>query len=207
MKITNSFLVVNNYNNDLGWLKDYTDNYVVYNKGEPIDDPKAIQTPNVGYNIYDYLTFIIDNYDILPPVVQFIKGNILQRHITKEEYDAVCNNTTFTPLLTKNYKVDGHIAFYDKDGVYNEKNTSWYLYSYTAKYYFGYADFAEDFNLPNDDYLPFAPGACYIVPKQNILKHSKDYYERLRTLVSWTQLPAEAHLLERSLYNIWKIEK
>lgn len=204
MKITNSFLVINNFNNDLEWLKDYSDNYVIYNKGEPISDPKAIQTPNVGYNIYDYLTYIIDNYDSLPDVVQFIKGNILLRHITKEEYDQVCNNTVFTPLLTKKHEVDGHITYYDEDGVYNEKNTSWYLYSYKAKHYFSYVEFANDFNLPNPQYLKFAPGACYIVPKENILQHSKEYYSRLRDLVTWCSLPAEAHLLERSLYNIWK---
>lgn len=200
--ITNSFLVINNYNNDLSWLKDYSDNYVIYNKGEPIDDPKAIQTPNVGYNIYDYLTFIIDNYDNLPEVTQFTKGNILERHITKEEFDKVCNNKTFTPLLTQHHKVEDPISYYE-NGLYHEKNTSWYLYSYQSKYFFSYQDFAEKFNLPNPKYLPFAPGACYIVPRENILKHSKEYYEKLRELVSWTQLPGEAHLLERSLYNIW----
>jgi len=204
MKITNSFLVVSNYNCNLDWLREYSDNYIIYNRGEKIDDTKAIQVENIGYNIHDYLSFIIENYEKLPDVVQFTKGNILERHITKEEFDEVCNNKTFTPLLTKNHETQSGISFYNENGIYEEKNTSWYLYSYDAKYYFSYAEFAKDFDIKYKDYLPFAPGACYIVPKDNILKHSKDYYSRLRDLVSWTQLPAEAHLIERTLYTLWK---
>jgi hypothetical protein len=184
-------IVVNNYgDHDLSWLK--SDNLIVYDKKEL----------NVGYNIYDYLDYIIKNYDNLPDIVIFTKGNMLERHITPEEWEKIKDNETFTPILTQNHKVDGVTAYY-KDGLYYERNDSWYLYSYERRYFDNYKDFATEFGLPNPPYLSFAPGACYIVPKENILKHDILYYEKLKSLVSWTQLPAEAHLIERSLVNIW----
>lgn len=184
-------IVVNNYlNDDLSWLPE----------GEvTIYDKKNL---NVGYNIYDYLDWIIKNYDNLPDTVLFTKGNMLKRHITPEEWEKIKDNKTLTPILTQNHKTDGVINYY-KDGLYYERNDSWYLISYQSKYYKTYKDFAMDFSLPNPDYLGFAPGACYIVPKENILKYNILFYDKLKALVSWTQLPAEAHMIERSLYNIW----
>jgi hypothetical protein len=185
-------IVVNNYgDHDLSWLK--SDNLIVYDKKES----------NLGYNIFDYMDYIIKNYDNLPDIVIFTKGNMLERHITPEEWEKIKDNETFTPILTQNHKVDGVTAYY-KDGLYYERNDSWYLYSYERRYFDNYKDFATEFGLPNPPYLGFSPGACYIVPKENILKHDILYYEKLKSLVSWTQLPAEAHLIERSLVNIWK---
>lgn len=185
--------VINDYNGNTDWIKEYTNDVVFYDKKEL----------NVGYNIYDYMDYIVNNYDNLPDVVLFGKDNMLERHITKEEFDKVVNNKTFTPLLTQNHIVDGKNAFY-LNGIYHEINNSWYLYSYPNKYYKEYKEFADEFNLPNPQYLPFATGGCYIVPRENILKHPKEFYAKLKELVSWHQTPSEAHLIERSLYNIWK---
>lgn len=185
--------VLNTYNGNTDWVKEYTNDVVFYDKKDL----------NVGYNIYDYMDYIVNNYDNLPDVVLFGKDNMLERHITKEEFDRVVNNKTFTPLLTKNHKVDGKVNFY-LDGIYCERNDSWYFNSYPSKYFKSYDEFAKEIKLPNPDYLPFAPGACYIVPKKNILKHSKEFYTKLKELVSWHQTPVEAHLIERSLYNIWR---
>jgi len=184
-------IVVNNYGGDeLSWLP----------KGEVfLYDKKDL---NVGYNIYDYMDFITNNYDKLDDLVLFTKGNMLKRHITQDEWDKIKDNKTFTPILTQGHETDGVINYY-KDGLYYEVNNSWYINSYESKYYKTYGDFAKDFNLPNPDYLGFAPGGCYIVPRENILKRDILFYEKLKALVSWTQLPAEAHMIERSLYNIW----
>lgn len=182
-------IVVNNYgDHDLGWLEG---DLVVYDKKDL----------NVGYNIYDYMDYIVRNYDSLPDAVMFTKGNMLERHITREEFEKVKDNRKFTPLLTQNHKTDGHINYYE-DGLYHEKNDSWYLYSYPSKYK-SYGDFARDFGLPNPEYLGFAPGGCYIVPRENILKHPKDFYQRLKDLVGYSQINGESHAVERSLYNIW----
>jgi hypothetical protein len=195
---------MNNYNNDTSWIKEYTENYIIYNKGEKINDQKAIQVPNVGYNIFDYLLYIIDNYDDLPPSVMFIKSNIFPRHMTKEEFDAVCERTEFTPLLSKEHKTYMPVCYYDENEVFNEKNNSWYVYEYPAKFFQTYHEFAEEMGLQSPSYIPFAPGANYIVPRENILKHPKEFYAKLKGYVDYTQLPGEAHIIERALYSIWK---
>lgn len=184
--------IVSHYKSDYSWVKEYTNDFVVFNK----------DTLNVGYNIYDILTFITENYDELPDVCVFVKDNVLERHITKEEFDKVVHNKTFTPILTQNHKTDGVINYY-KDGLYYERNDSWYLNSYTNKYFKSYKEFADEIGLPSPDYLGFAPGGCYIVPKENILKRSEAFYKKLLGYITYTQLPAEAHLIERSLYNMW----
>jgi len=185
--------IINAYNGNTDWLKEYTDNPIIYDKKDK----------NCGYNIYDYLDYIVNNYDNLPDLILFGKDNMLERHITKEEFDTLIKRKEFTPLLTQNHKVDGKINYY-KDGLYYEFNNSWYVNSYPNKYYTNYSDFARDFNLPNPEYLPFSPGACYIVTREDIHKHSKEFYDRLKVLVSWHKTPFEAHLIERSLYNIWQ---
>lgn len=184
------YAVVNNYSDsDLSWIRCPM---TVYDKKEK----------NVGYNIYDYMDYIVNNYSNLPDVILFTKGNMLERHITPAEWEKIKDNKTFTPILTQSHNTIPGISHY-KDGLYYEKNDSWYLYSYPNKYFKSYKQFANIYNLPNPEYLGFAPGACYIVPKENILRHNIVTYLSLRKLVDWHQTPAEAHLIERSLYNLW----
>jgi hypothetical protein len=185
--------IVSQYKSPIDWVKEYTDDYVVYDK----------EKLNVGYNIYSMMTFIIDHYDNLPDLCVFVKDNILERHITKDEFDVAITNTSFAPLLTQYHVTDGNISYY-KDGVYHEKNNSWYFAEYPHKYFRSYPEFAEQMGLPSPEYLPFAPGANYIVPKQNILKHPKSFYEKLREYCAWSQINAESHTIERALYSIWK---
>jgi hypothetical protein len=183
-------IVVNNYhNNDLSWLK--SDDLIVYDKKDK----------NVGSNIYDYFDYIIKNYDNLPDVIMFTKGNMLERHITPEEFEKVRHNTTLTPLLTMNHKTEMPVCYYE-DGLYYEINNYWYKHEHLVR--------EEVFNwlkwylkIEDKKYLGFAPGACWIVPRENILKNSLYFYMNLKDAVSHDGNPAEAHLIERSLYYIW----
>ena len=47
--------VINSYNGNTDWIKEYTDNVIFYDK----------KNLNVGYNIYDYMDYIVNNYDNL----------------------------------------------------------------------------------------------------------------------------------------------
>lgn len=184
--------IVSNYKSDYSWIKKYTDSFVVYHKDRV----------NVGYNISTMMQFIIDNYDSLPDVCVFVKDNLLERHITLEEFEKVVNNKTFTPLLTQNHKVYEPVCRY-VDGVYQELNNSWYFTNYPCRYFRDYDSFANSMGLPNPEYLSFAPGGNYIVPKENILKRSKAFYAKLLEFCSWSQINAESHAIERALYIIW----
>ena len=41
------------------------------------------RVPNYGANQYDYISFIIDQYDNLPEMSYFIKGNLFQEYGTE----------------------------------------------------------------------------------------------------------------------------
>ena len=82
-------LIVSNYNTDLEWLK-MTYNYgfspentIIYDRSDETKDwshlGKSITSPNVGENIYDMMRFIIENYEDLPDISLFVKGNLLSR--------------------------------------------------------------------------------------------------------------------------------
>ena len=184
--------IVSKYQSDTEWVKDYTSDFVVLDKSEK----------NVGYNIYSMMSFIIDNYDNLPEVCVFVKDNTLQRHITKEEFDHIINRTDLTPLCTQLHPTDGKINYY-KDGLYYEVNNYWYANHYGIKDEESFETLIDFIGVRGLPYLGFAPGACWIVPKANILKHPKDFYQILKDAVSYTQLPGEAHLVERSFFHIW----
>jgi hypothetical protein len=212
VKIKNNFLVVSNYNNDIDWIKDYTDNYIVYDRSddkkyiENIDPSKIKKSPNIGYNLYDYFTFIIDNYYNLPDCTIFIKGNVFPRHVKKEFFDRIINNSFFTPI--EDYKMHNPTwpkGFFSSDGGFCEINESRYIGSFRTKYFNKYNDFLKicfkDPVIPK--YIRFAPGGNYIVPRANILKLPKVFYENLLVFVSHDQLPGEAHIIERSLHTLW----
>lgn len=212
MKIDKTFLMVSNYNADISWILDYTDNYIIYDRSdtnewiELFDSKKVIKVPNIGWDIYDKFTYIIDNYDNLPETMILTKGNIF-KYITREEFDEICNNESFTPILTKNHKTKMPASFYSEDGIYNEINNSWYLRSFPARYFTSYNQFIRSLGLDTPKYVKFAPGSNYLVTKQNILKHPKSFYEQLRRCVDYSALPGEAQIIERFLYTLWTADK
>lgn len=211
-KINRNFLVVSAYNNDLAWIPARTNNYAIYDRSEcpiypyTLDHHKIVQSPNVGYNLYDYFTFIIDHYDQLPECTIFVKGNVFPRHVTEYFFDQISNTTAFTPLIDRSQisakQPAGHLS---KDGLFNEKNVPGVMPLLATKYFSSYNQFLRQcYRHPSiPKYIPFAPGANYIVPKLNILKLPKAFYQNLRTFVSHSALPGEAHIIERALYTLW----
>lgn len=191
--------IVSRYNHDLSWLFDYTKDYVLYDRSEiPLSHSKVM--PNIGSDLYDKFTYIIDNYDNLPDVAVYTKANLF-KYITREEFDCVKNNKVFTPLLTMNHEEKPGISFY-QSGIYWEINNFWYLGAHPTN-----SDINKLCNLlgiADMSYVPFAPGSNYILTKENILKHPKKLYEELRSYLDWDRYPGEAMIIERGLYKLWK---
>lgn len=182
--------VINSYHGGTDWVKEYTSDVIFYDKKDK----------NVGSNIHDYMSFIVDNYENLPDVTLFGKSNMLERHITKEEFDRLVNNRTFTPLLTQHHKTYLPTCWYE-DGMYCELNDFWYLNEYPLRD----NSILKLLDIEKRLYNKFAPGACYIVPKENILQHPKEFYTKLRDAVDYSPNNGEAYLIERSLYHLWKL--
>jgi hypothetical protein len=183
----------------MSWTKYYSDFlYVIYDRSE-VPLPGAFRVmPNIGSDIYDKLTYMIDNYDDLPEVGIYIKANLF-KYITKEEFDLVKDNNTFTPLLTQHHKTYMPVCFY-KDGLYHEINNKWYLAQHPANRPQELLDFLK----LDEEYVAFAPGSNYIIPRENILKHPKEFYVKLRSFLEWDRYPGEAQIIERALYKIFK---
>ena len=198
--------VISRYNQDISWLNDYPDSQcIIYDRSDNgTGVTNAISVPNIGSDLYDKFTFIIDNYENLPDVAVYTKAN-LWKYITKEEFDLVKDNKTFTPLLTKNHKVydddKGQVCWYNEEGMYCERNDYWYLGAHPAWHF---REITEMFGMNKREYNAFAPGSNYILPKENILKHPKSLYEKLRSFLDWDVYPGDAQLLERNLYYLWK---
>lgn len=195
-------IIASHYAGNADWITDYTDDYLVYNRST-CALPNRIDVPNIGNADFDRLTYIIDHYDHLPNCFMLCKSNLF-KYITKKEYDKVKHNTKYTPLLTLNHKTYLPVCFYDERGMYNEINNSWYLQTVPAKHFQSYEEFATHFGLPNPKYLTFAPGGNYIVTKRRILRHSKEFYRELRSILEWSQLPGEAQMVERTYHTLWK---
>ena len=166
----------------------------------------VIKTENVGQVDFDKLSFLVDQYYDLPEVFLWGKTNLF-KYITKEEYEKVKDNKVFTPLLTQNHKTysdsTGVVCYYS-NGLYWERNDTWYSNIFNYKHFKSYVDFAHHANLPNLPYLPFAPGGNYILTKEVVHKYGRDFYDNLRSILPYCQEPVEAQMLERSYYNMWR---
>lgn len=196
--------ILTNYEADCSWVRDYTDDFLVYDRSE-CGLENRIPRDNVGDADFDRLTYIVDNYDNLPEVFLLSKSNLF-KYISRPEFDSVKDNQVFTPLLTQNHKTyadaQGTVCFY-REEIYWERNNSWYLNSVPALNFKSFDEWAGYFHLPNPDYIPFAPGGNYILTRDTVHKHPKSLYHTMRQFLPYTQRPGEAQLVERSLYLLW----
>ena len=93
-----STFVVSRFKNDVSWIKDYTDTYIIYDKSDTLPAcDRVVKVPNVGYNIHDIFHFITYNYDNLPELTAFLEGNPFD-HCKKEKFEKLIYNTEITPI-------------------------------------------------------------------------------------------------------------
>lgn len=220
--IKSNFLVISDYNwlpqnIEESWVHKYSDNYLIYDRAGRWEETNKIKRQkNVGQNIYDLFDFIATNYDNLPDVTIFGRAAMIfpkgrekplsNGTISEEKFLELANNDTFTELHDFGPEVhNGYSSKLGPDGSYLEINNSWYFNHHRGKYFHNLNTFLQDVyvNPTIPDYIRFAPGGSYIIPKANMLKYSKNFYEKLRDYVGWDILTGEAHMLERSLYTIF----
>lgn len=200
------------YNQDFSWVKDYTDDYLLYDRSETDDfikdfpADKVIKTENVGNADYDRLCYLVDNYDNLPEVFVWSKANLF-KYISKEEFDKLKDNTTFTPLLTQNHRTyqdnNGWVCYYEA-GMYHERPDSWFFGQFQSKYVNDWQEWSRLLMLPQHHYIPFAPGGNYILTRETVHKYSKDFYDKMAQMLPYCRLPVEAQCCERSYNLLWR---
>ncbi len=220
--IKKNFLVVSDYkwlpqNIEESWVARLSDNYLIYDRAHRWKETDKIKRQkNVGQNIYDMFDFIATHYDHLPSATIFCRAAIMfpkgrQKPLSngtcsEAKFLSLANNETFTELHDFGPEAhDGHSSKMGPDGSFLEINNSWYFNIYRGKYFNNLNNFLRDVyvNPVIPEYIRFSPGGSYIVPKENILRYSRNFYEKLRKYVGWDVIVGEAHMLERALYTIF----
>ena len=215
--------VISRYNEDISWIKNYSNNYIVYNKGKDnLPGYKVQKRPNFGGNQYDIFHFIYYNYDNLPQLMAFVQGNPFD-HCKKEKFDAIIGNTSFTSLESyENFlkTADRKRCRLTKgfDSGYSEINNSWYIESHNGTIkkkgykvtcpFKNIAQFMDSLFEDYDDpkFIRFAPGSQYLVEKKQCLFYSKKFWKYLMDVIPTKEGlngGTEGHIIERSIWSIF----
>lgn len=196
------------------WIVDFTDNFLIYDRAHRFQESENVKhQKNVGANIYDIFDFITSNYENLPEIMLFCKGNVIPRHCGIRKFIEISNNTKFTPI--ENYIREtpsfhkGIYSYVDENDCYFEShyevnNTVNTIFK--SKTFFSYKSLLDEIfeNAVHNYYLRFSPGANYILTKSDVLKYNKHFYNTMRELVSWHVQPGEAYLLERMMLTLFE---
>lgn len=226
MHKTDNFFVIHNYNTVPTELINMCENHLIYDcsSAEVKDKLHSMNwnvkdVENTGHNITSYFSYFDEYYDELPEVICLLKGNMIGRHCSMEFFEQVHDNKSFTFLYDEkqywdqfakfknnNEKNECGNTFLAMENVYVEKNDSWYVESENhPKKYFNDVDDLLRFIYKEPmipQYFMFSPGACFIVRREQVLRHSREFYRNLNKIMNYgmdPSFPSEAHQVERIL--------
>jgi len=209
MKKPKSKVIITRFNEDYSWIKEYTDNYIIYNKGIPIQEERVINTENIGGNQRDILEYIFENYENLPRLMGFIQAYPFD-HCKKEIFDKLIYAENFTPLEYYGKIPANNYENRDENGGFMERNNSWYISAHnksnnqTCKYT-SFDEFMTKYfpNYVSLEWIRFTPGSQYIIEKEQALNYPKEFWQLLMNELNGYNM-TEAHIIERALYYILK---
>jgi len=206
-----AFFVISRYQEDPSWIDEYTDNYIIYNKGSPLDKAFNVKVmPNTGGNQYDIAHFIHENYDNLPEIIAFVQGEPWD-HCNKDKFNNIIYNEFFTSLESYEH-VDISPSSWmrlTEDGEFMELNNSWYIGPHNATHnqtcaYSSFNHFMNTIfiNYNGPMYIKFAPGSQYIIEKKQALQYPKSFWNNLMSILPKNHM-TEAHIIERAMWHIF----
>lgn len=212
---TDNFFVVSNYNVDPSPLVKFAHDYIVYDQSDKPEivqlnasrsDPRIIPHNNTGHNHIVFFKYIIDNYQNLPPVVSFLKGNIIGRHVTQSYWDRNFDNKHYTFLWDDpSFQDKPGIAYSLYSGHFLELNNSWFVPNSKHRYFTNLNQLLSFFYEINKfpRFNLFAPGGCYIVERQRILRNPVSFYQGLVRIMDYDFFPSEVWMVERIMNIIF----
>jgi len=211
--ITENHLVISNFNTIPLSLTRYSDNFTLYDQSTDLEIrhavldafPQTISTKNCGHSLANFFNFIANNYKSLPKVVVLLKGNIIGRHVTEGFLKTRITNSVYTPLFnspsfTPTLGISSRLA----DGLILEINNSWYVDRSRARYLANYTDLLHllYLNPVTPEFVAFAPGGCYVVPRNMLERIPQALWSSLAWLTSYDFFPPEAYLIERVMHTL-----
>lgn len=212
MELSKNFFVVSNYNVDPAGLLAYASDYIVYDQSDDSriveintskKDPRIIKYPNTGHNHIVFFKYIVDNYENLPERIAFLKGNIIGRHVTQEYWIDNYRNEFYTFLWCDPlFRDKPGIAYSLGAGQFLEKNNSWFTTKSSHRFFVDtntlISFFYDCTSFP--EYNLFAPGGCYIVERERILRNPKSFYLGLIEIMNYSFFPSEVWMVERLMH-------
>jgi len=212
--ITSNHLVISNFNTDPSALIRYTDSFTLYDQSTDLKirdavlgaHPQAVLSTNCGHSLANFFNFVAENHEDLPEVVAFLKGNIIGRHVTENFFKTRIANSVYTPLFDDpNFTPSTGVASLLTDGLILEINNSWYIDRSRDRYLSSYNDVLrflyQDPVFP--EFVAFAPGGCYIVPREMLKRVPSALWSALAWLTSYDFMPPEAYLVERVMHTLF----
>jgi hypothetical protein len=191
----NKLLIISRYNEDIGWLKDISYEYIIKNS-------------TAGHEAA-MLSYIYENYNNLPDVLVILQAQPFD-HCNLEKLLRLLPNDKFISL--ESYEDTPENPYHKKDPIdngYCEINNSWYVEAHNHTHgiiskYPTYDSFMETYfsNYQHLDWLRFSPGTQFIVPKENILYYSKDFWYKLSQELPRYNM-TESFIIERAMYYIF----
>ena len=212
---SSAFFLISNFNTDPYELARYSDNYRIIDQSDDLEivrylraikDSNLTFNKNSGTSLINYLDFIIEEYEKLPPLIAFLKGNVIGRHINQPEFEKRIVHNWYTYLwdekLTREVKGRNYKP---QNNSFLEFNNSWYVSLSHHRYFTSFDDFMQFFfrNYEPSNLIDFCPGACFMVESGRITQHPRSLYVALREIISYEFFPSEAWMIERSLNMIF----
>ena len=192
--MNNIKIVVSRYNEDISWVKHFRENNVIiYNKGpDNINDYHPIKLPNVGREGHTYYKYIYDNYDDLPDYIIFLQGHPFDH---SPSVIADIHRLLYTPNLDQDFmylsSIFANYTFEKGCGYLCTK-----VLNNTFEKIFGYK------NTTGKRYS-FGCGAQFMVKRETVLKHPREFYANIVDMLSYSLSPEEGYGLERLHKNIF----
>jgi hypothetical protein len=204
----NTIFVISRYKEDLSWISNYTDSYIVYDKsGDQNNDFRFVSSPNIGGNQRDISRFAYDNYEHLPDIMIFLQAYPFD-HCKQDVFDALVKKTAFTAIEYYGSIPANGWEQRTEDGEYMEINNNWYIEAHNFSHgktcpYTSFDEFMNKYfsDYTHLDWLRFPPGSQFIVPRKNILHYPKVFWFSLMNEMNELN-GTTAHVVERALWYI-----
>lgn len=190
-------VVVARYSENIDWIKQFPpSNFVVYNKGPDnlsgiaTDHPgvEILTLPNVGREGHTYFMHIYKNYDQLDDYTVFLQGYPFDHSpdILKH-LDAMLFGQAFENPLQFMYLTPSPLIKCNIEGCrYHPGLPMRAVYKYLFEK-------SPVKNMP----FYFGSGAQFVVSREQIRKHPKEFYFKIIQLLNKSVCPIEGYVMER----------
>ena len=164
--------------------------------------------PNPGHSLGNFFEWIVTNYESLPERVALVKSNIVPRHVV--DFDALKGlfaNQAGVVMLWSDPNFSSS-NFQDSklfQNFYLERNNSWFMTTQTDRRFSDFDAFMDFVftDWPRPKWIPFAPGACYLVSREHLESVPKELFQFLLEVSTYKYFPAESYAVERAMWLIF----